>query len=98
MYKYIIFDVDDTLLSFESAFRTAQKNIAAKLGMEMSKEYLELDERIGWRAWKESGLDNTKSEDVQRNYHTYYYQYLKKYFSPQNKYMYDVISTILGFL
>lgn len=80
MYKYIIFDVDDTLLDFGSAFHAAQKNIAIKLGIELSKEYMELDEKAGWRAWKESGLDNTESEDVQRNYHIYYYQYLRNHY------------------
>ena len=80
MYKYLIFDVDDTLLDFGCAFYEAQRNIAIKLGIELSKEYRELDERTGWQAWKESGLDNTESEDVQRNYHTYYYQYLRNHY------------------
>ena len=80
MYRYVIFDVDDTLLDFESAFRDAQKNIAIKLGIGLSKEYMQLDDKTGWRAWKESGLDNTESEDVQRNYHTYYHQYLRNHY------------------
>lgn len=80
MYKYIIFDVDDTLIDFGCAFCAAQKNIAIKLGIELSKEYMELDEKTGWKAWKESGLDNTESEDVQRNYHTYYNQYLRNHY------------------
>ena len=36
-YKYLIFDVDDTLLDFHSAFMTAQRNIAEKLGIEHLK-------------------------------------------------------------
>ena len=80
-YKYIIFDVDDTLLDFGCAFHTAQTSIADKLGIDYSKEYIEMDEKTGWRAWKESGLDNTDSEDVQQNYHTYYYQYLRNHYS-----------------
>lgn len=36
IYKYLIFDVDDTLLDFYSAFATAQRNIAEKLGIEPS--------------------------------------------------------------
>lgn len=80
MYKYIIFGVDDTLLDFGCAFHMAQKAIANKLGIDLSKDYMELDEKTGWRAWKESGLDNTESEEVQQNYHTYYYQYLKNHY------------------
>ena len=42
-YQYLIFDVDDTLLDFYPAFVTAQRNIAKKLGIECSQEYLETD-------------------------------------------------------
>lgn len=80
MYKYIIFDVDDTLLDFDYAFRRAQEKIAIKLGIELSKKYMDLDEKMGWKAWKESNLDNTESDDVQQNYHTYYYQYLRNHY------------------
>ena len=44
-YKYLIFDVDDTLLDFAPAFAIAQRNIAEKLGIESSKEYFETDEK-----------------------------------------------------
>lgn len=79
-YKYLIFDVDDTLLDFYPAYATAQRNIAEKLGIEPSKEYLEIDEKCGWKAWGESNLDKTEEKDVQENYHVYYYQYLRKHF------------------
>ena len=80
IYKYLIFDVDDTLLDFYPAFEAAQRNIAEKLRIEPSKEYLETDEKCGWKAWEESGLDKTEEKDVQENYHAYYYQYLRKHF------------------
>ena len=80
LYKYLIFDVDDTLLDFHSAFETAQINIAEKLGIEPSKEYLETDEKSAWKAWEESGLDRTEEKDVQKSYHIYYYQFLRKRF------------------
>ena len=65
-YQYLIFDVDDTLLDFYPAFVTAQKNIAKKLGIECSQEYLETDEKCCWKAWEESGLDKTEEKDVQK--------------------------------
>ena len=80
IYKYLIFDVDDTLLDFYPAFLTAQRNIAENLGIEPSKEYLETDEKCGWKAWDECSLDKTYEKDVQENYHMYYYQYLRKHF------------------
>ena len=79
-YKYLIFDVDDTLLSFYPAFTKAQEKIAMKLGMDVTDEYRKLDEKCGWKAWKECGLENTDTRDVQENYHTYYYQYIKKHY------------------
>lgn len=81
VYKYLIFDVDDTLLNFYSAFKKAQEDIAIKLGVECSDAYKQLDETCGWKAWKESGLEDTESPDVQENYHEYYYQYIKKHYS-----------------
>ena len=71
IYKYLIFDVDDTLLDFYHAFQTAQRDIAEKLGIVPSKEYLETDEKCGWKAWEESGLDQTEDKNVQDNYHAY---------------------------
>lgn len=79
-YKYLIFDVDDTLLSFYAAFQKAQKEMAQKQGVSYSEEYCRLDEKCGWRAWKESGLEDTNEPDVRENYHTYYYQYIKKHY------------------
>lgn len=79
-YKYLIFDVDDTLLNFFAAFKSAQTTIAEKLNIPYSKEYMELDEKCGWKAWKESDLDNTNSLDIQKNYHTYYYQYIRNHY------------------
>ena len=79
-YKYLIFDVDDTLLDFYPAFAAAQKNVAEKLGIGLSEEYFKTDEKCGWRAWEEAGLDRTEEKDVQENYHKYYYQYLRKHY------------------
>lgn len=79
-YKYLIFDVDDTLLNFFSAFQSAQIAIAEKLNIPYSKEYMELDEKCGWKAWTESDLDNTNSLDIQKNYHAYYYQYIRNHY------------------
>lgn len=79
-YKYIIFDVDDTLLDFGCAFHIAQKEIADRLNVEYTKEYCTLSETLGWKAWKEAGLDNTNLKDVQENYHIYYYRYLEQHY------------------
>lgn len=79
-YKYIIFDVDDTLLDYGSAFHTAERAMADYLKVEYTEEYITLSEKLGWKAWKEAGLNDTDSKDVQKNYHTYYYQYLRQHY------------------
>lgn len=79
-YKYLIFDVDDTILDFYPAFLTAQKNVAKELGIEYSEEYLKTDEEFGWKAWNEMRLDQTDDEEIQRNYHEYYYEYLRRHY------------------
>lgn len=79
-YKYIIFDVDDTLLDYGSAFHTAQKDIADYLKVEYSEEYMALSEKLGWKAWQDAGLNDTDSVDVQKNYHSYYFQYLRQHY------------------
>lgn len=79
-YKYIIFDVDDTLLNYGSAFHTAERAIADCLKVEYSEGYIALSEKLGWKAWKEAGLNDTDSKDVQKNYHNYYYQYLRQHY------------------
>jgi len=48
MYKYIIFDVDDTLLDFYSAFKNARIAVANKLGVTYSQDYMAFDEKCGW--------------------------------------------------
>ena len=77
-YKYVIFDVDDTLLDFGKAFYGAQTAMASLLGMEYSPEYVKTAETCGYRAWNECGMQNTSSPDVQRNYHTYYQEYIRR--------------------
>ena len=66
-YKYIIFDVDDTLLNYGIAFYTAEKAIADYLKVEYSEEYMALSEKLGWKAWQDAGLNDTDSEDVQKH-------------------------------
>lgn len=80
-YKYLLFDVDDTLLDFQHAFLGAQKNSAMKLQMEYSDEYINKHSKSGWKAWMESGMEDTSSKDVQDNYHKYYFDYLEKHCS-----------------
>ena len=79
-YRYLIFDVDDTLLDFHVAYTKAQRAVAENLRINYSEEYQVLSEECGWRAWKESGLDHTECLDIQKTYHVRYEQYLKRHY------------------
>ncbi len=76
--SFIIFDVDDTLLDFGRAFYLAQQAMAGLLGQEYSPEYCRRAEECGYRAWRESGMENTADPNVQRHYHKYYLDYVTR--------------------
>lgn len=77
-YKYLIFDVDDTLLDFGKAYYGAQRNLAALLGKEYSEEYIKAAEACGYRAWNECGMGDVSLPEVQRDYHALYNEYLRR--------------------
>lgn len=80
-YTHLVFDVDGTLLNFSRAYAQAQRAVAEMLGADFTPEYKALDEKLGWKAWGEFGLENTGLPDVQEHYHTYYIHYLRRHFS-----------------
>lgn len=80
-YTHLVFDVDGTLLNFGFAYAQAQRAVAGKLGVDYTPAYRALDEQLSWKVWREVGLDNTTDEDVQANYHTYYYDSLQRHFT-----------------
>jgi len=79
--KYLIFDVDNTLLDFGAVFSRGQEAAAQLLGLPCTAEFRALDEQCGWRAWKECRLDDTHLEDVQLHYHEYYYEYVNNHYT-----------------
>lgn len=75
-FKYLIFDVDDTLLDFGAAYGIAQKRIAKKINVPLSDAFKALDNQCGWKAWIENGLDDTDKKEVQQQYHQLYDRYI----------------------
>lgn len=80
-YKVLIFDVDGTLLNFGSAYGSAQRAIADKLGVAYTPEFISLDEKLSWKGWGEFGLDRVGLPDIQTHYHEYYYAYIQQHFA-----------------
>jgi len=79
-YEYLVFDVDDTLLDFYAAFRHAQEMTSRLFGTECTEAFRKADEKCGWRAWIESGLERTDDEEIQKKYHDIYYRQLKLHY------------------
>lgn len=80
-YKYLIFDVDGTLLNFNTAYSCAQQTVAKSLGIDFSGEFIRIDEELSWKLWDEFGLSHVEDETVQENYHKLYDAYLRKHFA-----------------
>ncbi len=80
-YRYLIFDVDGTLLNFSSAYSCAQRAVAKALGIGFSSEFVRVDEKLSWELWDEFGLSRVENETIQENYHSLYDAYLRKHFT-----------------
>ena len=76
-YDYLIFDIDDTLLDFYSTFLHTQECSAQLLGIECNVEFRRLDDRCGWKAWREEGLDAGGSS---ADYHNRYTDYIRRHY------------------
>ena len=77
--KYLIFDVDNTLLDFDVSFMNSERAVAKAAGIPMTGEYLEEDEKFMWMAWDELGLNDT-SEEGMDNYHLKYRVYAARHY------------------
>lgn len=79
-YKYLIFDVDGTLLDFNSAYSQAQQAVAQALKINFSPEFVRADDEWSWKLWDEFGLGDVEDLTIQQNYHKLYDRYLRKHF------------------
>lgn len=79
-YKYLIFDVDGTLLDFNWAYSQAQQAVAQALKIDFSPEFVRADNEWSWKLWDEFGLGDVENPITQQNYHTLYDRYLRKHF------------------
>lgn len=59
-YKYLIFDVDDTLLDFDDAYHNVVQTIVEEQGMRYSNETFSVFCKCSWAAWNEMHLNDKK--------------------------------------
>lgn len=76
-YKYIIFDIDNTLIDFEKSYRKACECILSYGGCEITAESIERYNRINDECWFSLDLDNIHNPYIVANYHRLYQAYLE---------------------
>lgn len=79
-YKYIIFDVDGTLLNYELSERGAFYRTAAICGFDADEDTYQMYTHICDSVWEKYDLDNTEDSYIQNNYHDLYRIYAAERF------------------
>ncbi len=79
-YRYIIFDVDDTLLDYRRAESDALKKVLDACGISDGERLAEEFAAICLMEWSRYKMDETADSEVQQDYHKRYYEYSVKRF------------------
>ncbi len=75
-YKYVFFDIDDTLVDFIKSFEEAAKKVLELGGHAISKEYTDEYFRNNDDMWFGLNLHHVEDPYILENYHRLYRQYL----------------------
>lgn len=80
-YRYIIFDVDDTLIDYQKAERNVFARILADYSLPMDDALFGELLDLSWDEWARSGLRDLCDPVVLEDYHPRYRQYLFDFFA-----------------
>ncbi|WP_159449056.1 HAD family hydrolase [Provencibacterium massiliense] len=80
-YRYIIFDVDDTLIDYQKAERNVFARILADYALPMDDALFDELLDISWDEWARSGLRDLCDPAVLDDYHPRYRRYLQDFFA-----------------
>lgn len=78
-YRYIIFDIDDTLFDFARSHRCVICELFAKEGQEANNHAINELWGLAWKCWMKHGLHRSTDPYVLANYHRLYDDYLREY-------------------
>ena len=67
--KYLVFDVDNTLLDFDLSLIGTQKAVADRIGCHFSEEFYLTDKNLMYEAWNEYQMSDTDDQDIQERWH-----------------------------
>jgi 2-haloacid dehalogenase len=76
-YKYLLFDIDDTILDFQKAEYNAFLMLLNDYNIEFKEEYYEVYRKENHRLWKEYELGNIKRHEIFDNRMIPLFNYLK---------------------
>lgn len=76
----VIFDIDDTLLSYQMGERGVFERIFAENGIECSEEAVAWVWKISWEEWDRLNLSETDRPEVAERFHDLYRHYLAVFF------------------
>ena len=85
MIKYLVFDVDNTLLDFYMALFRAEKDISDKMGIQFSEDYFTKAAEMIDAAWEEYQMSNTSDPELQNEWHRRYRDYLRHHYEALSK-------------
>lgn len=73
-YKYILFDIDSTLINYDISFDLASKELLCECGVEVSEDTIQLVHTITDNTWFDMELDRVDCEHIRKNYHKLYHE------------------------
>lgn len=78
-YKYIIFDIDDTLFDFARSQCCVMAELFARENREFTDEHAKMLWALVWECWAKHRLHHHHDPYVLKNYHRLYDEYLREY-------------------
>ena len=75
-YKYILFDIDDTLIEFERSFKNGAAKVLEMGGAKITPDALTLFKKLNDDEWFGSGMDEIHNPYIHDNYHMLYHRYV----------------------
>lgn len=86
-YKTIIFDIDNTLISYEKTEQNAFEKTMDEFGIPHDEDLLHQFQIVCNQEWNRLDMEKSCSSYIQENYHSLYYQFVKNRFMAWKKYI-----------
>ena len=80
MIRYLVFDVDNTLIDFDMSLIRAEKVIADSIGVQFTEDYFTLADGMITDAWNEYQKSAAADSGIQRDWHQAYRGYLLNHY------------------